>query len=206
MGGKAWNEERIQLLLKNLIMDPDTNAVLNKPEIGLLMGVSGGAIEVEITKLIKAGRIPRYNRRAQLEPYRRIYTTTEIKRIIAMFNAGASVKDVAYRFGRTPKGISNLRDQLRSDGLISPRFMPWTDAQLWLLIHDAVLDDSGIVTNYHYLAQRTGHPIGSCKDKLVNLRKQGLAPKPRRKGAPDATLEVAKKQSRTLWLHIRNKV
>lgn len=188
-----WTDRALDKLATEVIMDPFTNQVLNYEDLGIQYSVTGQAIKMQVIKLRKLGKLPKYDVSKQFEDHLRPYTDYELDRIASLFNHGYSCKSIAERFNRTEHTINCLRWRLIHEGKVSKKFNSWTDGQVKTLLTNIRFDRNNIVLNYRELVGLTNHPYSSVVDKVRRLRAEGALKTAVRRGASDPILEKRKK-------------
>lgn len=184
-----WDEKNINRLKKMLIIDPNTNQVLNYMEVAEAFKVKHGAVKRIVIMLRKRGELPEYDRSKQFEEHLRPYTESEKRLIAGMFSQGMTVREVADQMNRTVNGIRDLRMHLARDGMINYKCKPWTDDEITRLIINYHTDENLICMSLYRLSMITGHPHDAVAYKVHVLREQGILPYPRKQGAPKPVWE-----------------
>lgn len=189
MAHNQWsNPEVIKKLRSALITDPNTNQVLNYPEVAEQFNISAYTLRRRIYKLRRTGILPPFKLQDQFEEYQRPYSDREIERIIVMFRTGASVQLVAARFGRTKKGITWLKSRLIMAGQLEYNSRPWTRDDEQLLIVNFKSDANWINTNANELAFILQRSRIAIEHRIKKLRDEDRLPKPKRLGGSDLNL------------------
>lgn len=190
MAHNQWsNPEVIKYLRRSLITDPNTNQILNYPEVAEQFNITVYTLRRRIYKLRRTGFLPPLKLQNQFEEYQRPYSGQEIERIIAMFQAGASVQMVADRFGRTRKGIAWLKSRLITAGQLEYNARPWTRDDEQLLIVNFKSDANCINTNADELAFLLQRSRIAIERRIYKLRADNRLPKPKRLGGSDPNLK-----------------
>ena len=190
MAHNQWsNPEVIKKLRSALITDPNTNQILNYQEVAEQFNITAYTLRRRIYKLRRTGFLPPLELQNQFEEYQRPYSGQEIERIIAMFQAGASVQMVADRFGRTRKGIAWLKSRLITAGQLEYDARPWTRDDEQLLIVNFKSDANWINTNANELAFILQRSRIAIEHRISKLRNEDRLPKPKRLGGSDLNLK-----------------
>lgn len=185
MTRNTWNQKNIKKLKRKLILDPDTNEVLNLSECASTFNIAKTTTRRRIIELRKIGELPKIDKHNQFDEYNRPYTDSELKSISRMFEYGCGNEEVAQRFNRTIKGISFLRSKLIRQDKIKYVCQPWSkDEDQWLLDH-IELDSNNIVSNTQEIVQMSERSKTAIEHRIHKLRAAGKIPLTTRKGASD---------------------
>ncbi|MCY9807060.1 hypothetical protein OXT66_05785 [Lentilactobacillus senioris] len=185
MARNAWDQNHIKKLKRKLILDPDTNEVLNLSECSVEFDIAKTTMRRRIIELRKVGELPKIDKRNQFDEYNRPYSDSELKSISQMFEYGCSNEEVAQRFNRTIKGISFLRSKLIHQNKINYVCQPWSDDEdRWLLDH-IELDANNIVSNTQEIVKRSERSKNAIEHRIHKLRVAGKIPSTTKRGASD---------------------
>lgn len=188
-----WNQKNIDKLIKTLILDPNTNQILNYLEAGEKLGISEEAVRKETFWLRRKGLLPKYDRTQQFDEHYRPYSEKEIQAITNMFNHGCTNREIAERFNRTYVAIRHIQFQLLKQKKIKPVRERWTSLEEQILLDNIKCDKNHIVMNMNELIKLTHHSRESLTGKLYTLRKIGVLKKPLRQGRSEEGIKKHRK-------------
>lgn len=173
MGNKHWTPREIKYVADKALLDP-TNAVVNVKQMAKYLKRSTGAVNNQITKLRKEGKLPQIERDKAIDTSYRPYTEDEIKRVKFMFLKDSTVKEIANALDRTESAIQSLIFKLRQKGVIeSPKRELWQKHEETYLLNNIQFDEHGYTANTDELANFLDRSVQSVSRKITKLRKSG---------------------------------
>ena len=172
MGHKHWTPREIKYVAEKSLLD-STNAVVNVKQMAKYLKRSPGAVNNQITKLRKEGKLPQIERDKAIDTSYRPYSE-EIKRITFMFQKNSTVKEIADALDRTESAIQSLIFKLRQKGVIeSPKRELWQKHEEAYLLDNIQFDEHGYTANTDKLANFLNRSVQSVSRKITKLRKSG---------------------------------
>ncbi|MGG2111944.1 hypothetical protein ABFY60_15700 [Lysinibacillus pakistanensis] len=173
MGHKHWTPREIKYVAEKSLLD-STNAVVNVKQMAKYLKRSPGAVNNQITKLRKEGKLPQIERDKAIDTSYRPYTEDEIKRVKFMFLKDSTVKEIANALDRTESAIQSLIFKLRQKGVIeSPKRELWQKHEETYLLNNIQFDEHGYTANTDELANFLDRSVQSVSRKITKLRKSG---------------------------------
>jgi len=172
VGHKHWTPREIKYVAEKSLLD-STNAVVNVKQMAKYLKRSPGAVNNQITKLRKEGKLPQIERDKAIDTSYRPYSE-EIKRITFMFQKNSTVKEIADALDRTESAIQSLIFKLRQKGVIeSPKRELWQKHEEAYLLDNIQFDEHGYTANTDKLANFLNRSVQSVSRKITKLRKSG---------------------------------
>ncbi|OEC03160.1 hypothetical protein GY31_03375 [Lysinibacillus sphaericus] len=173
MGHKHWTPREINYVAEKALLD-STNAVVNIKQMSKYLKRSTGAINNQITKLRKAGKLPQIERDKAIDTSYRPYTEDEIKRVKYMFQKDSTVKEIANALDRTESAIQSLIFNLRKKGVIESRKKEvWQQHEEIYVLNNIKFDEHGFTTNTEEMANFLEKSVQSVSRKITKLRQNG---------------------------------
>ncbi|MFG5564349.1 helix-turn-helix domain containing protein [Enterococcus faecalis] len=170
---KLWTTKEVAYVKRTALL-AETNEVLNIKEMAKRLDRTVQSVRNKIYNLQRSGEMPSIDKSKQFDTKGRHYSKEEDKRIISMYKAGATYKEIAEALERGEISVTSHIYKLRKDKKLKvQKVSPWTEEQTLKLLENVSFDDNGFVNNHNELMRLTNKQYGQVTRKIYDLRKKG---------------------------------
>lgn len=169
---KLWTTKEVAYVKRTALL-AETNEVLNIKEMAKRLNRTVQSVRNKIYNLQRSGEMPSIDKSKQFDTKGRPYSKEEDKRIISMYKAGATYKEIAEALERGEISVTSHIYKLRKDKKLKvQKVSPWTEEQVLKLLENVSFDDNGFVNNHNELMRLTNKQYGQVTRKIYDLRKK----------------------------------